>query len=772
MKLRLIVPLAVAVAAIGMVLAGQRDAEAHAILLRSDPPVNGQLAASPGIVTAFFSEALDERLSSMKVVDGAGEQVDDGNVAFGPEPERMAVSIGHELDPGFYVVIWETLSSVDGHLLKGSYPFTILNPDGTQPSGPKFEAGGTTGSSANPENVAVKWAGIIAATMLVGALAFMAWVSAPALGEVREPYRTQAREAVRRRALRLAWPSVGALVLVAGGELLLQIDQLGGTEYLDEILSNSWGERWIQRQVVLGGIAVALIAAVYLWRAGRAGIAQAAVWVALAGGLGYLLLVAMVGHGNAVPGSFWAVGADFLHLAATAVWVGMLVMLALFWMWMREADLPEDDRTDLEAGHLQRFSTIAASSVIILLATGTVNGLSQIPDIGSLIDTAYGRALAIKLGVMCLLLGVAGLNAFYLRPRTIEEADEERPHEDLRRHLALAIRVEVALALAVIFFAAILIQYPTARQIDEAEANAAAAAKTQAVIGYEVIQPAGDIQINLSISPNSVGQNSYRVFLFPSGSEPLGEVLRVRVRFQPPDSSIGISETEMEPAGQFAYKAVGPFFSQPGSWTVSVDVRRRAVDDARADFPVNVKSPGEKDQFALPLSVGSWLTVTAIVILVASLLMATWATQWPDLPEAAPRFLRVGTAAFSVIGVGLLVLSFLPGEETVVGNPVKPTAESIAMGRDLYDNNCQQCHGPNGDGKGSLAETLPVAPADFRIHVPYHDDTFLFGVISNGLGSIMPSFGDQLTETQRWHLINFLRSEFGNAETPTPVPSP
>jgi putative copper resistance protein D len=134
--------------------------------------------------------------------------------------------------------------------------------------------------------------------------------------------------------------------------------------------------------------------------------------------------------------------------------------------------------------------------------------------------------------------------------------------------------------------------------------------------------------------------------------------------------------------------------------------------------------------------------------------------------------MRVGVSAFSVVGVGLLVLSLLPGDETVEGNPIEPTSESIAMGRQLYDNNCQQCHGPNGDGKGPLAPTLPVAPSDYRIHIPFHDDEFLFGVITNGLGSVMPSFGDQLTEEQRWHLINFLRSEFGNADTPTPAASP
>jgi mono/diheme cytochrome c family protein len=83
------------------------------------------------------------------------------------------------------------------------------------------------------------------------------------------------------------------------------------------------------------------------------------------------------------------------------------------------------------------------------------------------------------------------------------------------------------------------------------------------------------------------------------------------------------------------------------------------------------------------------------------------------------------------------------------------------MGRVLYLANCQQCHGPEGRGDGPLAADLDVPPADFRDHVPYHEDDFFFNVITNGLGSIMPAWGDQLTEDERWHLINFLQAEFG-----------
>jgi mono/diheme cytochrome c family protein len=215
--------------------------------------------------------------------------------------------------------------------------------------------------------------------------------------------------------------------------------------------------------------------------------------------------------------------------------------------------------------------------------------------------------------------------------------------------------------------------------------------------------------------------------------------------------------------GPIAYLAVGPFFTDSGQWDVSVDVRRAEADDVTADFPVAVAGPGEKDDYAYPLTAGGWLTVAAVAVLLAALFVAIWADRLPEPPQPFPRLVRVGTAAVTVIAVGLVALSFLPGDST---------AESIAIGRTLYQNNCRQCHGDDGRGDGPLAGTLPVPPADFRVHVPYHKDEFFFLVISNGLGSIMPSFQSQLTEDERWHLVNFLKSEFGTDDQPTPTTSP
>lgn len=736
-----------------------RDTSAHAILIRSDPAVNGQISDSPSIVTGFFSEGLDNRLSTMEVVDGSGENVDNGQLTFGPEPERMAVGIDETLDPGFYTVIWETLSTVDGHLLKGSFPFTILEEDGSVPPGQPYEAG-SSGGQPNPLNVSVKWALLIFAAMLTGSLGFVGLVSNPVTSGVAGSFAEESRRASRRRALRTAAVAASALVFVAGGELVVQADQLGGFQYVDDALKTDWGDHWVQRQMVLTAVLATLIMIPSLYRVGRDNLARWAVWGCIAAGAGYLLLIAIVSHENAVPGAFWGVGADWLHLLATAVWLGMLVQLGMFLLWMR--DRTAEERSALLPGHLERFSVIAATSVVVLIASGSVNALIQIPSFDALLHTAYGRALVIKLVIVALLLLVAAANAFYLRERSVEEADDSSPDANrLRGFMRRAVWIEAALGITVLLAASFLFQYPTARQSVDAKEAAAAAANTQAVVGYDETQPSSDLLINLTISPNAPGNNSFRVFLFSQGDQQIGDVQRVRLRFQPPTSDLAPSEIDMEQAELTAYRAVGPFITKEGAWTVSVNVRRAGVDDVSADFPVNIEGPAATGQFSMPLASGGWLTVGAVLLVVFVLLIAVWSPRLPELPAPVPRLLSVGTAALTVVGVGVLALSLVPGPEKTVGNPIASSPESIAIGRSLYEANCQKCHGADGRGDGPLADSLPVTPADFREHIPYHQDDFFFLVISNGLGTIMPSFQNQLTEDERWHLINFLHSEFG-----------
>ena len=113
-------------------------------------------------------------------------------------------------------------------------------------------------------------------------------------------------------------------------------------------------------------------------------------------------------------------------------------------------------------------------------------------------------------------------------------------------------------------------------------------------------------------------------------------------------------------------------------------------------------------------------------------------------------------------------------------NPVPPNANTIAVGKKLYVDNCLGCHGPQGKGDGPTAAVLAKKPANLgaRIEETGERDGELFWKISEGHPP-MPSWKvTPLSEAQRWQLVNYIRATFvkewrapaSAANWPNPVP--
>ena len=100
-----------------------------------------------------------------------------------------------------------------------------------------------------------------------------------------------------------------------------------------------------------------------------------------------------------------------------------------------------------------------------------------------------------------------------------------------------------------------------------------------------------------------------------------------------------------------------------------------------------------------------------------------------------------------------------PPEAKAVKNPLKKTPDVIAAGGETFRENCEVCHGPKGDGTGPTAKTLTIKPANFTDPklMAAETDGSLFWKMSKGRGA-MPSWEDQLSDTERWQLVIYIRS--------------
>ncbi len=759
-------------------------AEAHALLVRADPPVNSQLRAAPAQMSLYFSEAVERKISTIHVLDSDRKRVETGVEFDDQDNALMRVNLG-PMAPGYYTVTWETLSRVDGHRIAGQYPITVLNQDGSLPPGTNPAATGVTatvsGVDAKPDRVVTKWALLLAGSVLTGAMIFT-WV----IGGISGDRASEAREAACRGIVLAAAAALLVLAIAGLAELLLQADAVFGSagKFPDVISSTRWGQRWVLRNSLLLPLALGVLA---LHRQRLDSRVSRYVLAALIGlSLAYLAVSAMVSHAAAGTGAFWATASDFVHLVAASVWIGMLLQVVLLVRWAGR-HLPRAQQPAVIASALRRFSLIAVGSVALLLFTGVINSVIELNRPADLLDTGYGRALLIKLILIVPLLIAGAMNAYLFRPQVVEEAERAESGrrggvsggwEDLERTLARTVRVEAGLASLVLLVVAVLVQLAPARSALAAPSPAGKFTETRQVSG---------LGVTLNIDPNQPGTNTFEAYLTGDAIN----VERVRLLFLEDKKDAFQSELilDQSPTTPLYFVGSGPFINDPGRWKVTVDLRRGAgsTSDLSVPFDVKVSAPGgvasasrAGGAFESPRSfstAGLALIVAAGALsaglFLASLdkpgraagLMGDWADRVATI-EIRPGF---SLAALVLVGIGLGILvgthghNVLSSKEAKQGNPVASSPASIEKGRTLFIQNCIQCHGESGRGDGPLAPSLRIPPANLYDHVPYHPDEFFFSIITNGYSGIMPAFGSSISEEDRWNILNFLRDQFGQA---------
>jgi mono/diheme cytochrome c family protein len=84
-------------------------------------------------------------------------------------------------------------------------------------------------------------------------------------------------------------------------------------------------------------------------------------------------------------------------------------------------------------------------------------------------------------------------------------------------------------------------------------------------------------------------------------------------------------------------------------------------------------------------------------------------------------------------------------------NPYAANPDAIAIGANLFNNNCAKCHGEKGVGKGSR-------PSLQSERIKNATDGELAWLLKNGnIYKGMPGWGG-LQEQQRWQIVSYIRS--------------
>lgn len=699
-----------------------RTASGHAALIRADPAENAFLQRSPPAISLTFVETVDHQSSSIKLLNAQAQLVTTGVLVVSPDGLTLRVDL-QVLKPGIYNVLWANVSTVDGHALRGSYPFTVLNTDGTLPAETNSVAG--LGSEPDPaplaEGIAVRALSLLGLA-LVGAGVLILLIFPATLSSAR-------------RGLRLcAFAGIAVLAVATLLNLQLLRETYPDRDLWSVVRETRSGSYWLVR---LGALPILAVGTWLLLESRRT--ASAAV---LAGGIAYLWAYSATSHAAAGAGSGWAIAFDMLHGLTAVAWIGGVVGVALT---ARLGGKSPDYRV-----LMPRFGLLASVMVFLLLATGFLSSLVELDSLDGLWTTRYGWTLTVKLGLMIPLLLVAMYNA----RRGAKQLAAEAPGEP-RRFVRFAV-AEALLGGLVVAAAAGLTQTTVAKSVFERPTDKP----------FDQVSTADAVTTRLQVDPNRTGLNTYTITLADAAGQPI-TADRVRLTFRYlDDQSVGPSTLTLVASEAGKSVGQGPYFTLEGGWRVEVEIRRANIDDLKAFFQVRpagnaigtVRTGGD---WANPAPGVGWNKLAGfIAALVGGGIVAfkgrvrrprttyVWATNGATL------------AAFGLAGLLLFGVHSHDAIGTLPTNPIFPDQNSISHGRTIFQQNCAACHGISGVPPTGL--DLSPYPLDLTIHVPVHPDGQLFQFISNGIpNSAMRSWSSGrggLTDEQIWHVVNYLRT--------------
>ncbi len=354
-------------------LLGAPAANAHPVVLFTDPALDSAVTDAPKSVTVVFNEAVTVSANAITITDMRDRTVPVGKARTAKDGTVITAPVQGDLPRGTYRIRWEA-TGTDGHGVDGEFRFAV----GTAVTG----AGATSGQVTDWAAAIVRWLLLAGFALAVGGVAgeriiATARAENPALPRLRR------------------WSPYGAVLGVLAGlvAIALLVADIG-------TVSTLW-RSGPGRVAVADAVGFTLALALLCTRQKLWALLPLAV-VAAAEGTASHSNVELPIIGAALTG---------VHMVGAALWVGALLHIA-------RAAVRWRARPPAVRWILIAYARMAAWVFAVVVITGTVMALLLVP-LQALTSTTYGKTLLVKLALVAAATGLALAGRWALRRKRL-----------------------------------------------------------------------------------------------------------------------------------------------------------------------------------------------------------------------------------------------------------------------------------------------------------------------------------------------------------------
>lgn len=556
-------------AVLSLLLAPAPAASAHAALIDSDPVEGSVLERAPDEVVLVFNEAVQPIGGGFQLVSSSAGTIP---LQAHGRGRTVVVELPETIAAGTQLLGWRVVSA-DGHPISGTLIFHLGAPSMEQ---------APAGRGVEGEEPAVQAAySFLTGTHYLGLLLFAGLLVIERLVLRRRRIPRGANRAVLRWALGTA--ALSAVLLVPLGALRLSGAALSALLRPEHWIEAVFWQPAVIAVLTLGCGVVAYLAAVSgaLGGSARPLIALLTAAVALASPV-------LLGHTMSKQPTALVMAADVVHLLAGAVWLGGLAALLLAiprsGRWQRGGSSDGDAADSIQAvGIVQRFSTLAALSALLLGLSGTTMALVILPSPEALITTGYGRALLTKLGLVLVVVSLAQWNRVRLLPLI-----QKTPEAGLGwRRLRQVVGYEAGILLSVLLVTGVLTNLNPEHSHHASGGIGAGTpiAETRSVLEADLD---GGIRLHGELSPMAPGSNRLVFVLMDADGGTVSTLSEPVIRAFLPAGEFGpIAATARlnSETGEYEASITLPV---AGQWRIEIAVRLSRYEEPIAVFLIEM----------------------------------------------------------------------------------------------------------------------------------------------------------------------------------------